>query len=388
MNSASNNMRPKPSALARRYQASLRRYIEQGSQASVRPAIRLGRQALRMGLETLDLALIHEKALAVLALPIGSSAAWNRIIRRAGAFFAEAILPMEQTHRSALEANLRLSRLNRRLDRRTLDLAASNRGLKKEIAQRKAVEKTLRQSEQHSGRLLGQSRRLQKELRQLSRGILLAQEEERKRISRELHDVIAQVLTSINVRLAVLKTESMANTSGLTKNITQTQRLVEKSVDIVHQFAYDLRPAVLDHLGLIPALDSFMTSFRKKTGIRVRLTVPAKVEELSSAKRTVLYRVVQEALANVVRHAHAGRVKVAIQRLPNAVGMDISDNGRGFEMSRVLLGGRCKRLGLIGIRERVEMVDGQFTVQSAPGRGTAIRVLIPFDNGAREGACP
>ena len=129
--------------------------------------------------------------------------------------------------------------------------------------------------------MLEQSDHLQEQLRRLSRQILSAQEEERKKISRELHDVIAQTLTGINVRLATLKKEAAVNTKGLDRNIARTQRLVEKSVNIVHRFARELRPAVLDDLGLIPALHSFMKSFREQTGIQVSLTAFAGVEQVT-----------------------------------------------------------------------------------------------------------
>jgi len=364
----------------------LRQYLQQGPLASLQPALRVGRHAVVLGLDTLDLALIHEQALIAQALPLDSSAARDRIIRRAGSFFTKAILPMEETHHTALEANVRLSRLNRALNQRTRDLAVSNRTLRMEIAKRRDVEQTLRQSEQHSIMLLGQSRRLQEQLRHLSRRILSAQEEERKRISRELHDVIAQVLTGINVRLAVLKTEATVNTKGLTKNIARTQKLVEKSVNIVHRFAYDLRPAVLDYLGLIPALHSFMKSFTRETGIRVSLTAFAGGDKLDSDRRTALYRVAQEALANVARHAQASRVAVSLRQLPKAVCMQIKDNGKSFDVERILCPGKTKRMGLLGMRERVEMVGGSFSVESSPGKGTVIKAQIPFRNGAKEHA--
>jgi hypothetical protein len=231
------------------------------------------------------------------------------------------------------------------------------------------VEESLRQSEQHSGHLLEQSRRLQEELRLLSRRILSVQEEERKRISRELHDVIAQVLTGINVRLAVLKTEAAANTKGLSRNIARTQRMVERSVDIVHRFAHDLRPAVLDHLGLIAALHAYLKIFAKETGIRVSLTASPAADRLDSTLRTTLYRVAQEALTNVARHARASRAEVVIGRHGSELWMHIRDNGCAFSVEQVLHARKRKRMGLLGMRERMEMVGGRFRVESAPGHG-------------------
>lgn len=376
-------MKPKRSLLQKSYLSALRRYLTSGANASLQPALKLGRQAATLKLETLDLALIHEQALIAQVLSAKTDKAREKIIKRAKTFFAEAITPIEQTHLMAMEANIHLNQLNQGLSRRTLDLATSNRQLKKEVARRKTAEATLRKSEHHTSQLLAQSRLLQAQMRHLSRGILSVQEEERKRISRELHDVIAQMLTGINVRLATLKTEAKANTQNLTKSIAQTQRLVEKSVDVVHQFACELRPAVLDDLGLIPALHTYLKNFTKKSGIRVSLTGFAGIEKLNSAKRTALYRVAHEALTNVFRHAHAARVEVIIRKLRDSVCMDISDNGKGFEVTQVLFTRKYKRLGLLGIRERVEMLGGKFSIESSPGKGTTIHAQIPFKEHTR-----
>jgi signal transduction histidine kinase len=386
MNSAS-IMKRRSGGLARCYQTALRHFLKQGPAASAQPAEELGRQAVRLGLETLDLALIHEQALIARVLPSCAVADRERLVRRAGTFFAEAILPLEETHRSASEANVRLSRANEALNQRTVELAASNRNLKKEIVQRQAVEENLRQSEQHSSRLLEQSRRQQEQLRHLSHKLLSAQEEERKRISRELHDVIAQVLTGIHVQLANLKTDAAVNTQGLTRNISRTQRLVEKSVDIVHRFARELRPAVLDDLGLVPALHSHLNEFAKRTSLRVHLTTftAGRIAELDSARRTVLYRVAQEALNNVARHAQASRVEVSLLRVPHGLRLQIKDDGKSFRVEHVLRARKNQRLGLVGMRERVEMVGGEFTVESAPGHGTAVQAQIPCRNGQLEG---
>jgi signal transduction histidine kinase len=374
----------KLNGLSQRYVATLRKHLKQGPRASLQSAHALGRRSMALGLETLDLARFHEQALITLVLPGYSPGTRERMIRRAGTFFAEAITPIEKTHRSAQETNGQLVQLNQSLYQRSVDLTASNRQLQQEILQRKSVEESLRKSEQHYSRLLEQSRHMQEQLRLLSRQLLSAQEEERKMISRELHDQIAQTLTGINIRLASLKTEGTLNNKGLQKKISSTQRLVEKSVDIVHRFARELRPTVLDDLGLIPALHSFMKSFAKRTGVRTSLTAFATVERLDTAKRTVLFRVAQEALNNVARHAQAGRVEVSIQKLPDWICMKIKDDGKSFNVERTLHINGGKRLGLLGMRERLEMVGGKFVVESSPGKGTTILAQIPPDN-ARAG---
>jgi signal transduction histidine kinase len=367
--------------LSRRYVAALRKHLNRKSQSGLQPARKLGLQAMTFGLETLDLARTHEQALIALVLPSDSPRARSAMVRRAGRFFAEAITPIEKTHRTAQEANAYFAQLNQALRRRSEDLTASNRQLKQEIVQRKGVEESLRKSEQHYSQLLKQSREMQEQLRHLSRQLLMAQEEERKKISRELHDEIAQTLTGINVRLAALKAEAAQNTKGLQRKIASAQRMVEKSVDIVHRFARELRPTVLDDLGLIPALHSFVKSFSKQTCIPIRLTIFAGVEKLDNAKRTILYRVAQEALTNVARHARAGRVDVNIEKIPGSICMMIRDDGKSFHVQRMMNARKNKRLGLLGMRERVEMVGGSFHVVSTPGKGTTIRAKVPYTNG-------
>jgi signal transduction histidine kinase len=257
-------------------------------------------------------------------------------------------------------------------------LAVANRELRQEIDRRQAVEKSLRKSEEHYSRLLEQSRQMQEQLRLLSRQILSTQEEERKRISRELHDVIAQTLTGINVRLAALKNEATSDTRGLERSIARTQRLVQQSVEVVHRFARRLRPTVLDDLGLIPALHTFMKHFRAETGIQVSLSAFAAVEKLEGEKRTVLYRVAQEALNNVARHAQATRAQVKLHESEGAVCMTITDDGRGFRAEPQGRTKKGKRLGLLGMRERLEIVGGKFTLSSAPGKGTTVLAQVPL----------
>lgn len=365
-------------SLSRRYQADLRTHLRQGRQASLESARGLGTQALAAGLQTLDLAKLHEQTLVAEVLPGCPAGRRAALIKQAGIFFAVAITPIERKHRSAQEATAHLKKFIETLSQRTVELAASNLELNLEIKQRVAAEAALKKSERHYSLLLEQSDRLQEQLRRLSREILSAQEEERKKISRELHDVIAQTLTGINIRLATLKKEAALNTKGLDRNITRTQRLVEKSVSIVHRFARELRPAVLDDLGLIPALHSFMKAFTTRTGVRTGLTAYAEVERLDITRRTVLFRVAQEAITNVGRHARASRLDVSIQKLADRICMKITDNGKSFEVERVLHARSQKHLGLLGMRERLEMVGGRFSVESAPGKGTVITAQLPL----------
>ena len=192
------------------------------------------------GLETLDLARIHEIALARLVLPSFSSTIKAGMIKRAEIFFVEAVTPIETTHRAARETSGDLSRLTKTLGRRTVELAASGRHLKRGIVQRKAAEEALKNSKKHRTNLLERSRLAQEHLRQLTHQNLLAHEDTRKKISRELHDEIAQTLLGINVRLLALKQDGTANSKGLKKEIANTQRLVEKSKKTLSQFVDEL----------------------------------------------------------------------------------------------------------------------------------------------------
>jgi len=370
-------MKTEPRSLSRSYLAELRKHLKAGTVTSVTSARKLGIKAVALGLETLHIAKIHEEALILLASAQDSPRVRREVIRRAGIFFAEAITPIEETHRGARESNIQLKQMIETLTLRTNELASSNEDLRLEINHRKAVEDDLRISEGTSSQLLSRSLQMQEEMRNLSRKLLSVQEEERKRISRELHDVIGQTLTGINVRLNSLKSQSTASSTELHRKIGITQKLVEKSLEIVHRFARDLRPAALDDLGLIPALHSYFKTFMKETGIRVGFTAFAGVEALDSSKLTVLYRVAQESLNNTLRHAKASRADVSISSLPAHVCMEIKDDGRGFKINGHERAAKDERLGLLGMRERLEMVGGTFQVISSPGQGTTVHVEVP-----------
>ncbi|MEY2429717.1 MAG: hypothetical protein QOJ40_2602 [Verrucomicrobiota bacterium] len=220
-------------ALSQRYAAALGKHLRQRPRASFSSARGLGRKAVAIGLETLDVARMHDRALA--ALETASSR--DGIIKRAEIFFTEAIMPIENTHQAALKTNARLSQVSKKLGRRTADLAASNRSLKQGITRRKTVEMALEKSVGHSQKLLKESRQLQKHLQQLTHRILSAQENKRKKISVELENEIAQTLLGINVRLLSLKKEAAASEKSFKKDIASTQRLVVKSLNSINNCA-------------------------------------------------------------------------------------------------------------------------------------------------------
>jgi len=229
-------MKGKLNKLSRRYASALRKHLKQKSRAELGPARGLGREAVSLGLETLDVAKIHEGALANME----RLSSRDGIIQRAEIFFAEAITPIENTHEAALKDKTHLLQVNKTLGQRTVALAATNRSLKRGIVRRKAVESALRKSGDHSKKLLGESYRLRKHLQHLAHQIMSAHEDKRKGISRDLQNDIAQTLLGINVRLIALKKDAGANAESLQKEIATTRRIVDKSMKSIRRFAREV----------------------------------------------------------------------------------------------------------------------------------------------------
>jgi signal transduction histidine kinase len=218
-------MKRKLTALSQQYVAALKKHLKQGPSTDPAPARDLGDKAVAIGLETLDMVRIHEGALATLE----ASSSRDGIIERAELFFAEAITPIERIHRAAITTNARLSRLTTALGRRTADLVSANRSLKQGLARRKIVERALKKSAGHFKKLVKESRDLQEHLRRLAHQVLAAQENNRKKLSHDLQDEIAQTLLGINVRLLTVRKAAGLNEKGLQKEIARTQLLVNKS---------------------------------------------------------------------------------------------------------------------------------------------------------------
>jgi len=229
-------MKDKLNQLSRRYVAALRKHLGKGVGRPLRPALEIGRRAVALGLETLQLADIHEKALIALKL----SPTPERLNKRAQIFFTEALIPFVETHRCTRQSKSDAIRLNKILGRRTAELADSNRLLQKGILRHKTMEATLKKSGAHYVKLLKDSLQLQEGLRQLAHKGLTAQEAERKKISHELQDDVAQLLLSINVRLLSLRRGAQGSTKSVKNQIASTQRLVSQSVKSVREVVSDL----------------------------------------------------------------------------------------------------------------------------------------------------
>ncbi len=226
--------------LSTQYTEILRAHLLKPSATSGRAtAQELGRQAVAIGLETLDLAKIHDEALSQL-IPSGCpQKKRNEATTRAAAFFTEAIEPIERTHPLAKKAHADLTQMNAKLVKRTSDLAKSNKELREGVAQRVAAVKTLKSSEDNSRKLLNEASALQLHLQDLAHQMLASHEDERRKMSLKLQDEIAQTLVAIHLRLVELDKELTMHTDAFKKEIANTQRLVEESVEIINGCAHE-----------------------------------------------------------------------------------------------------------------------------------------------------
>ncbi|HKO74236.1 MAG TPA: GAF domain-containing sensor histidine kinase [Gaiellaceae bacterium] len=214
-----------------------------------------------------------------------------------------------------------------------------------------------------------QARRVQ---RDAFRRVVHAQEEERRRLARELHDETGQALASILLGLKSL--EEVGDVGELGERVATLRSRVVETLRDVRRLAVELRPAALDDFGLEPALERLVSGFADQTGLKVELESRLRDDRLPQEVETVLYRIVQEALTNIVKHADAGRVSIVVTQRAGSVGAIVEDDGRGFDAERETNGG----IGLIGMRERVALLDGSLTIESAQGKGTTLVVEVPL----------
>jgi signal transduction histidine kinase len=233
---------------------------------------------------------------------------------------------------------------------------------------------------------LEENRRLYAELQthdqmrgELLRRLITAQEEERKRISRELHDETCQILTGL--AYALDNAAESATLSEIPQMLEQMHTMTETALEGVHRIIFDLRPAMLDHLGLIPALRWYAESRLDGLGIQFRIRETGSESRLPPVVETALFRVVQEAINNIAQHSHAQHAELAIEHHDHCVEVRVSDDGQGFDPASVARSLNGKHgLGLIGMEERTSLIGGEFHIDSAPGKGTAIQLTVPIGN--------
>jgi signal transduction histidine kinase len=217
------------------------------------------------------------------------------------------------------------------------------------------------------------SREEQQELsrRETLRRVVDAQERERRRIARELHDDTGQALTSVLIGLRLA--EDSDDLESVRSTLRDLRETVTASIRDLRSLAVELRPTALDDFGLEPALERLVDTFGRRTGLVIDLGVSGLDVRLGEELETALYRVVQEGLTNIAKHAGATRVTVSVHGHDHVVSLTIEDDGRGFKVSGPALG-----LGLVSMRERAELVGGSLRLESTPGQGTTLSVEVPM----------
>ncbi|MGE5653195.1 MAG: sensor histidine kinase [Bacillota bacterium] len=209
--------------------------------------------------------------------------------------------------------------------------------------------------------------------------VIMAQEDERKRVAREIHDGPAQSMANVVLRAEFCERLIDTDLAKAKQELHELKDVVRNCLADVRRIIFDLRPMTLDDLGLIPTIRRYVGDFKEKNGIDTTLQILGKERRLEPTVEVALFRATQEALNNISKHARARSVMVKVEMLSRQVTIVVRDDGRGFDLEKVLADKTRNSLGLVSMRERIELVLGQFTVQSAPGKGTLINIVVPTD---------
>ena len=224
----------------------------------------------------------------------------------------------------------------------------------------------------HNAWLFEQIRDNRTHLQALSRRLVEAQEYERQYIARELHDEAGQALASLMFGLRHLELDS-GDQAAVVEHIHELRAIADGVMENLHRLAVNLRPATLDHLGLVPALRQHAETVSMQHGLAVQFETVGPIERLPGEMETAIYRIVQESLTNIVRHAQATRADILLERRGNHLVVVVEDNGVGFDLTTP----KTNQLGVLGMRERADMLGGSMTVESAPGKGSTIILEVP-----------
>lgn len=300
--------------ITRKYTNALAGYLKDGGEADLQRAYEIGRRCLADGRSIIEVISIHNQALQTMANGGTRSAAAHNPVR-AGQFLTECISPFEMTHRAFGEANQALRRLNDTL------------------------------------------------------------EEQARFIARELHDQSGQLLAAIHIELDEAMRDLPAATRGRIEGIKCLLDKVEKQL---RDLSHEIRPTILDDLGLVAGLESLAQRVARRTGLRI-VVRPFVGSRLPAPVEIALYRIVQEALNNVARHAHATSVNIRLRQLAKEFRCSIRDNGVGFDSRALETPGR-RGLGMLGMKERLQSLGGTLRVESEPGRGTKLEIIVPLED--------
>ncbi|BBM70759.1 PAS domain-containing sensor histidine kinase [Rhodothermus marinus] len=240
-----------------------------------------------------------------------------------------------------------------------------------------SYERALLQSLAALASVMLQNARLFAQLRRLSRQLLVAHEEERRRIARELHDEVGALLTSAQLCLGMAQTDVSEAQQTLAQNLQEARALIDRLSQEIRQLTLQLRPPLLDELGLVGALQAYIERYHKQTGIRVHLHTELEPElRLPELIELTAYRFVQEALTNVARHAQTEEVAVQLRLTDRELLLVVEDQGVGFDPEQAFATGRS--MGLAAMRERIELLGGWLEIASHPGQGTRLKALLPL----------
>ncbi len=298
------------------YTRALYDYLSGSGEEALHRAYELARKAIADGMGLLEMATVHHEAiLRVMPRPLAADER-ARVIKGLETFFIESLSPFEMTHRAFRESNTALRRINEAL------------------------------------------------------------EEEAKRIAHALHDEAGQLLASVYIALDDLARESPEPTHT---KLMDMRELLDKIHEQIRQLSHELRPTLLDDLGLVPALEFLAQGIAKRSGIPISVDASRDGGRFSPVVETALYRVVREALNNVTKHSKATKAQVEIERETGKVKCTVRDNGVGFEVKEVMARQGEKGFGLIGIRERLEGLNGTLQINSTPGFGTELIITLPAE---------
>ena len=301
--------------LEAKYVVALEDYLRQRDESCLHRAYELGRSAVREGRSILEMIDLHQKASLQAVSRAESAAEAAHVLEASSVFLTEAISPYEMTNRAYGEANAALRRLNETL------------------------------------------------------------EAEVKRLAHALHDDAGQLLAVVHIKLDDI---GRALPADLRERLQEARQVLDKIEDRLRGLAHELRPPALEDQGLVPALQSLAAVVSRRTGLRVKLEA-AESTRLPAGIEAVLYRVVQEALKNSSKHAQARTSKIRLWRVQGFVCCSIEDDGTGVDQSGISSGKVPRGLGLLGIKERLQVLGGSCEIVSAPGQGTKLNVKIPLE---------